>query len=108
MYDYPKIHENEFLLGIANEVQIDMLNLFGKKCVVLDSMHGTNQYGYNLTTVLVHDKNHEGLPVTILFSTRIATETFEPFFNGIKEKLPDFKTNVLINNKCYLTYLTGY
>lgn len=98
MEQYPYIDEEEFLLGICTEAQIQLLNLYGKDCVMLDSTHGTNQYGFYLTTLLVHDKNHKALPVAIFFSKRIAAETFEPLFDAIKLKLSYFETAVLMTD----------
>ncbi|XP_055927991.1 uncharacterized protein LOC129959193 [Argiope bruennichi] len=97
--DFPQIGTEEFLLGFATEAQMKLLELYGEKCIMLDSTHGTNQYGFQLTTILVNDDNHEGIPVATLFSTRVACETFEPFFKAIKLKLKeDFKTKLILTD----------
>ncbi|XP_042896338.2 uncharacterized protein [Parasteatoda tepidariorum] len=95
---YPGIEEEEFLLGIATESQIELMDFYGKECIMLDDTHGTNQYGFHLTTILVHDENHEGLPVAIFFSKRIASESLEPFFDAIKQRLSSFVTRVMMTD----------
>ena len=95
--EYPNIDRNEFLLGIMNEAQQKLLELYNS-CIMIDSTHGLNQYGFQLTTVMVHDENHEGLPVATLFSTRTAAETFIPFFTEIQKLVPAMKTSVLMTD----------
>ncbi|KFM69083.1 hypothetical protein X975_14697, partial [Stegodyphus mimosarum] len=96
--DFPAIQKEEFLLGIMNEPQQKLLELYGSDCIMIDSTHGTNQYGFQLSTVTVHDENHEGLPIAVLFSTRTAADTFIPFFNAIKKRIPNMKTKVFMSD----------
>ena len=46
-----------FLLAIMNESQRFMLKKYGEKVICIDSTHGTNQYNYQLTTLMVIDDN---------------------------------------------------
>ncbi|KAF8785819.1 hypothetical protein HNY73_011322 [Argiope bruennichi] len=97
--DFPQIGTEEILPDFATEAQMKLLELYGGKCIILDSTHGANQYGFQLTTILVNEDNHEGQPVATLFSTRVACETFEPFFKAIKLKLKeDFKTKLILTD----------
>ncbi|GFU23451.1 uncharacterized protein NPIL_288011 [Nephila pilipes] len=98
MNGYKKIGTEEFMLAIMNDAQEKLLELYGKQCVMIDSTHGTNQYGFQMTTLMVHDENHQGMPVAILFSSRVATEILVPFFGAIKKKVPSFKTNFLLSD----------
>ncbi|GFS35859.1 uncharacterized protein NPIL_49141 [Nephila pilipes] len=98
MNGYKKIGTEEFMLAIMNDTQEKLLELYGKQCVMIDSTHGTNQYGFQMTTLMVHDENHQGMPVAILFSSRVATEILVPFFGAIKKKVPSFKTNFLLSD----------
>ncbi|GFS41366.1 c2H2-type domain-containing protein [Nephila pilipes] len=75
----------EFMLAIMNDTQEKLLELFGKQRVMIDSSHGTNQYGFQMTTLMVHDENHQGMPVAILLSLRVATEILVPFLSAIKK-----------------------
>lgn len=96
--DYPNIQNDEFLLGIMNDAQAKLLELNGGSCVMIDSTHGLNQYGFELTTMMVHDENHEGFPVAIFYSSRTASETFVPFFAEIKNRLPNLQTNIFMSD----------
>ncbi|GFS76125.1 uncharacterized protein NPIL_367091 [Nephila pilipes] len=98
MNGYKKIGTEEFMLAIMNDDQEKLLELYGKQCVMIDSTHGTNEYGFQMTTLMVQDENHQGMPVAILFSSRVATEILVPFFGAIKKKVPGFKTNFLLSD----------
>ncbi|GFR17318.1 hypothetical protein TNCT_439991 [Trichonephila clavata] len=47
----------DFLLGIMNDAQEKLLELYFKNCVTIDSTHGIGQYNFQLTTLMVHDEN---------------------------------------------------
>ncbi|GFU82686.1 uncharacterized protein TNCV_2900261 [Trichonephila clavipes] len=64
----------------------------------MDSTHGTNQYGYLLTTVMVCDDNHEGLPVTICYSNRVCSIILEPFFEEIRNRLTHLQPKVFMSD----------
>ena len=54
----PLNESNEnFLLAIMNESQRYMLKKYGERVICIDSTHGTNQYDYQLTTLMVIDDN---------------------------------------------------
>ncbi|GFY76249.1 c2H2-type domain-containing protein [Trichonephila inaurata madagascariensis] len=98
MDNYSRIDKRDFLLAIMNDAQEKLLELYGKNCVMIDSTHGTNQYNFQLTTLMVHDENHEGMPIATLFSSRVTTEILIPFFIEIKKRVPNFTTNVLMSD----------
>ncbi|GFT88400.1 putative zinc finger transcription factor protein 17 [Trichonephila clavipes] len=64
----------------------------------MDSTHGTNQYGYLLTTVMVCDDNHEGLPVAICYSNRVCSIIHEPFFEEIRNRLTHLQPKVFMSD----------
>ncbi|GBN83501.1 hypothetical protein AVEN_239909-1 [Araneus ventricosus] len=96
--NYPSIHQEDFLLGLMNDAQEKLLGLYGSSCIMIDSTHGTNQYGFELTTLMVHDENHEGLPVATLFSSRTGSDILLPFFESIKNRIPNLQTHVLMTD----------
>ncbi|GFU38157.1 uncharacterized protein NPIL_503951 [Nephila pilipes] len=98
MNGYKKIGTEEFMLAIMNVAQEKLFELYGKQCVMIDSTDGTNQYGFQTTTLMVHDENHQGMPVAILFSSRVAPEILVSSFSAIKKKVPGFKTNFLLSS----------
>ncbi|GBO36450.1 hypothetical protein AVEN_162887-1 [Araneus ventricosus] len=96
--DFPAITEKDFLLGMMNNAQEKLFECYGKTCVMIESTHGTNQYSFELLTVMVHDENHEGLPAAALFSSRMTCEVLLPFFEAIKQRLPNMTTNILMTD----------
>ncbi|GBN01534.1 hypothetical protein AVEN_168589-1 [Araneus ventricosus] len=95
--NYPSIHQ-DFLLVLMNDAQEKLLGLYGSSCIMIDSTHGTNQYNFELTTLMVHDENHEGLPVATLFSSRTGSDILLPFFESIKKCIPNLQTHVLMTD----------
>ncbi|KAF8789307.1 hypothetical protein HNY73_007251 [Argiope bruennichi] len=96
--DFPSVKEKDFLLGMMNDAQEKLLELYGNSCVMIDSTHGTNQYAFELLIVMIHDENHQGLPVATLFSSRMSCEILLPFFAAIKKRLPTLNTKVIMTD----------
>ena len=44
-------------LAIMTPRQQDLLEMYGHKCVIMDSTHGTNPYKYQLTTITIVDSH---------------------------------------------------
>ncbi|GFY68460.1 hypothetical protein TNIN_385421 [Trichonephila inaurata madagascariensis] len=55
-----------------------------------------NQYDYLLTTIMVSDDDHEGLPIAVFYSNRVNSDVLEPFFEEIKNRLPHLRPKVFI------------
>ncbi len=49
--------KDDFLLGIMTEGQQHLLEKYGEKCIAIDSTHGTNNYDFQLTTIMIIDEN---------------------------------------------------
>ncbi|GFQ99447.1 uncharacterized protein TNCT_671811 [Trichonephila clavata] len=81
-----------------NEEQLELLELHGKNIIMIDSTHGTNQYGYLLTTIMISDDNHEGLPIAVCYSNRVSSDVLEPFFEEIKNRLPHLRPKVFMSD----------
>ena len=80
------LHLNDFMLVIMTEVQRNLLQLFGPgKINCVDSTHGTNQYDFQLTTLLIVDDHGEGFPVAFCFSNRVDSLAMQVFFGHVKE-----------------------
>ncbi|GFV60732.1 uncharacterized protein TNCV_4092551 [Trichonephila clavipes] len=80
------------------EPQLELLQIHGKYIIMMDSTHGTNQYGYLLTTVMVCDDNHEGLPVAICYSNRVCSNILEQFFEEIINRLTHLQPKVFMSD----------
>ncbi|XP_074604017.1 uncharacterized protein LOC141857426 [Brevipalpus obovatus] len=77
--------ENQFILGICNEGQRFVLEKFGNDVIAMDSTHGTNDYNFQLTTIMVVDENRTGFSVAFLYSSKINQAVFLKFFRALKE-----------------------
>ncbi|XP_022169811.1 uncharacterized protein LOC111033408, partial [Myzus persicae] len=76
---------NDFMLIIMTETQIEVLKKFSSGKLCIDSTHGTNQYNFNLTTIVVIDEFGEGYPAAFCVSTKIDEVHMSVFFSKIKE-----------------------
>ncbi|GFV39979.1 uncharacterized protein TNCV_435921 [Trichonephila clavipes] len=94
----PLIKKQDIILGIMTEAQLEFLQLYGKNIIMMDSTHGTNQYGYLLTTIMVSDDDHEGLPIAVCYSNRVSSDVLEPFFEEIKNRLPHLRPKVFMSD----------
>lgn len=64
-----------------------MLQHLGKNKVCIDSVHGTNGYDFDLTTLIVLDEFNSGFPTVYCISSRKDTETCTRFFQTITNKV---------------------
>ena len=48
------------MLAIQTNFQCDMMKTFGPNIICMDATHGTNQYDFNLVSVLVLDDYGRG------------------------------------------------
>ena len=79
---FPCLKSEDFVLVLMNDGQLKKLRKFAD-IVCMDGTHGTNQYNFELTTVLVLDENREGFPCAFLISNRADTEIMTFFLKII-------------------------
>ncbi|KAL4090912.1 hypothetical protein QTP88_025670 [Uroleucon formosanum] len=60
--EYFPLDINDFMLIILTETQRKVIKKFGSRKLCIDSTHGTNQYNFNLTTIVVIDEFGGGYP----------------------------------------------
>ncbi|GFT86093.1 hypothetical protein NPIL_563411 [Nephila pilipes] len=61
------IGTEKYLVVAMHDGQEKLLELSGRKCVMIDSTYRTNQNGFQLTTLMVHSENLRSIPFTILY-----------------------------------------
>ena len=77
--------EHDFILVLQTKFQAEMLaNFASQKVVCVDDTHGTNAYGFTLTTLMVVDEYGEGFPAAWSISNKNDTETLIKFFQAVK------------------------
>ena len=57
-----------------------MLQRYGNDVLILDSTHGTNGYGYEMTTVMVIDSHRRGFTVAHMIASRTDEDLLRFFF----------------------------
>ncbi|KAL4143387.1 hypothetical protein QTP88_005724 [Uroleucon formosanum] len=68
----------------------------GKLCI--DSTHGTNQYNFNLTTIVVIDEFGEGYPADFCINTKVNEVHMNVFFLKIQEAIGCLAPNVFMSD----------
>lgn len=81
---------SDFLLDYMNSAQAKMLKMYGI-IVTIDSTHGTNQYSFQLTTLLVNDSHYDDFSIGFIHSYKTHKETFMIFFKEVRKRVPNFK-----------------
>lgn len=90
----PVLHYNlekeTFILIISTNFQLQMYQHFGSSSnseICIDSTHCTNEYGLELTTIVVVDKFGNGFPCAYCISKKTDAETWKFFFRNLRIKL---------------------
>ena len=83
--EHPSLNKEDFVLGLQTLWQREMMMKHASKIVCIDSTHGTNQYDFLVTTVLVLDEYEEGIPVAWMISNREDTDILQFFLQELKE-----------------------
>ena len=84
---YNHLRSDDFMLVIATEFQLEMLQQFGSKKICVDGTHGLNSYRYQLFTVLIIDEFSNGVPAGYCFTNRYDTGAMEIFFSIMKSRV---------------------
>lgn len=97
----------DLFLAIMNEGQVEMLQKFGGDIIAIDSTHGTNDYAFQLTTIMVLDENRAGYACAYLYSNRIDEATIRTFFELIRGKAGNVLTRTFMSDD-YPAYFNAW
>ncbi|XP_022168117.1 uncharacterized protein LOC111032183 [Myzus persicae] len=86
------------MIIIFTETQKAVLEKFSSEKLCIDSTHGTNQYNFNLTTIIVIDEFGEGYPAAFCISSKIDEVHMTVFFSKIKEVTGSLTPNVFMSD----------
>lgn len=67
--------------------QQECLQKLGSNKLCTDSTHGTNGYGFQLTTLMTIAEDGSGIPCAYLISKSIDTKTMVKIFEAIRERV---------------------
>ena len=99
LYEPQEMEGTEFLLVLQSLFQANMLKILcSGKTVCVDVTHGTNSYGFHLTTVVVIDEYGEGFPAAWCISSHIDTNTLRKFFEVIKKNVGEIQPAWLMSD----------
>ncbi|GFT16957.1 uncharacterized protein NPIL_185951 [Nephila pilipes] len=94
---YPELKSNDFVLGIMNDAQCEMLKKYVSH-ICIDGIHGTNGYDFELITLLTLDDMRQGFPCSFFTSNRTDHFVLQIFFAKIKEKIGEICPTVFMSD----------
>lgn len=87
-----------FFLLISTEFQKQMLQQFGSRAICIDSTHGTNEYDFHLTTIVVIDEYGNGFPCSYCISENKDSATWSLYFQKLKDVVGPIKTEIFMSD----------
>ncbi|KAL4130861.1 hypothetical protein QTP88_008240 [Uroleucon formosanum] len=96
--EYFPLEKDDFMIIILTETQKAVLEKFSSEKLCIDATHGTNQYNFNLTTIVVIDEFGEGYPAAFCISSKIDEVHMTVFFSKIKEVTGSLTPNVFMSD----------
>jgi len=92
------LKSDDFMLVLIANVQIVGLRQFAgpMKEIALDSTHGTNEYNFQLTTLLVIDDHGEGFPAAFCYSNTVTETSMSAFLSVCKETADTDLSDVIL------------
>ena len=91
MNDFAK---DDFILALQTEFQRNAMMQYGSKVILMDATYGTNQYDFQLISILVIDDFREGLPVAWAISNWEDVTLLVQFFKAVHTHVGDIETHV--------------
>lgn len=73
----------DFILIIANDFQLNMLEKFGQDIICVDLIHGTNMYNFHLTILMVVDEFRNGIPTAFCLSNSRKNSDMDYFLQEV-------------------------
>lgn len=71
---------DDFVICTMSEFQEYMLSLFGIKKICINSMHGLNEYKYELFSIIIVNEYGNGIPCCFFFANRSYSILFSIYF----------------------------
>lgn len=78
--------------------QEQMLKTFGNDVICIDGTHGTNNYDFQLYTILVMDETREGFPVAFMITNKGNEKILTLFIDKIKEQVGRIQPTVFMSD----------
>lgn len=95
---YHEQSDGHFFLIIGTKFQLEMLKKFGSTAICIDTTHGTNEYDFNLTTLVVVDEKGNGFPAAFCISEQKDANTWNVFFSKLKNEVGVIHTEIFMSD----------
>ncbi|XP_034236338.1 uncharacterized protein LOC117642361 [Thrips palmi] len=92
------LRDEDFMIVLMTEYQKELVRKYSSDKILIDSTHGTNNYDFQLTTLMTVDEYGAGCPVAFCISNRIDTESIGVFFEAVKNQVGRIKCNVFMSD----------
>lgn len=96
--DYPELKYEDFLLIIMTNTQAEILKKYGHDIICIDGTHGTNNYDFELHTLMVVDELREGFPCSFFISNRSDQGILNIFFMEVRNKLGPISCRIFMSD----------
>ncbi|XP_012942582.1 uncharacterized protein LOC101858211 [Aplysia californica] len=102
----PILKEDDVAIGIQTRFQREIMKLYGRKCICVEVIRKSELYGFNVITVsVVYEGTHE-VPCAWLISNRNDSQLYKLFFQALKSKIGDLKTEIFIGDMGFSFFKT--
>lgn len=97
-HDYPQTKQEDFILIIMTTSQAEILKQYGEDIICIDGTHGTNNYDFELHTLMVVDELREGFPCAFLISNRSDQEVLNIFFSEVRKRIGTINCRIFMSD----------
>uniref|UniRef100_A0A0A9XBJ9 V-type proton ATPase subunit E n=1 Tax=Lygus hesperus TaxID=30085 RepID=A0A0A9XBJ9_LYGHE len=84
---YPNLAAEDFLMVIANDAQLNLLEMYGQDCVCFYGSGNLDNCDFQLTTILVLDELHQAIPCALMFSSKSEVASLSIFISVLRNIL---------------------
>jgi hypothetical protein len=98
LVEYPELKQDDFVLAYMSLAQEELLRMFGSSIICIDGTHGTNAYGFEMTTLITIDDQHQGFPTVFFFHSSKSEAMYEIFFRKLKDRVGQIQCKVSMSD----------
>ena len=95
---YATVVKRDDFVVYMDDFQADLLYRFGNEIIAYVNTHGTNPKKYHLHTILIINKDCEGIAVAFMISNRNDKDILKVFLESIKDKIGIISPEILMSD----------
>jgi hypothetical protein len=81
--------------------------MFGSGVACIDGTHGTNAYGFEMTTIITIDYQHQGFPNLFFFHSTKSEAMYVTFFKKLNDRVGTINCKVFMSDDEPLFIMLG-